>query len=250
MISAHPPVLKSAKTLQRDERHRHLFAPVLYSDVKTSKPTNYVEVLKLMRQNLAHKNNGIVPAFLQDEIIFQSSYVMLEMGFATGHIFDYVFKQLPKYPDWQEIIYHELLSTSSETQSIHSLALIAFIKETMRIAAKAKKFPMLIRPRRVLKDTTICGYSLPKGTGIAMNMYAIHHNPERWENPDEFNPARFYHIPGGAAPEGIINERDGWFTPFGTGLRKCPEFTGNSSLRTLHLLLNKVFEDFKLTFYS
>eukprot|EP01083_Nonionella_stella_P121612 365466_1 len=108
-----------------------------------------------MRQNLAHKNNGIVPAFLQDEIIFQSSYVMLEMGFATGHIFDYVFKQLPKYPDWQEIIYHELLSTSSETQSIHSLALIAFIKETMRIAAKAKKFPMLIRPRRVLKDTTI-----------------------------------------------------------------------------------------------
>ena len=46
-------------------------------------------------------------------------------------------------------------------------------------------------PHAPVQDTVLNGYDIPEGTVILPNLWAIHHDPDLWKNPDEFNPDRF-----------------------------------------------------------
>ena len=60
------------------------------------------------------------------------------------------------------------------------------IKESLRL------FPPVSAVARVLdQDTNITGYDMPKGTSVVLFIYAIHRNPDFWENPDVRNKCLF-----------------------------------------------------------
>ena len=42
----------------------------------------------------------------------------------------------------------------------------------------------------VEEDCEIAGYNIPKGTSLTFSIYAIHHDPEYWPDPDRFDPER------------------------------------------------------------
>ncbi len=42
-----------------------------------------------------------------------------------------------------------------------------------------------------IKDVDFYGYTIPEGTTVMANLYAVHRDENTWENPDEFNPSRF-----------------------------------------------------------
>jgi cytochrome P450 len=44
--------------------------------------------------------------------------------------------------------------------------------------------------RLVLRDIELCGVKIPSGSVIELNMGAANRDPERWENPDRFDPSR------------------------------------------------------------
>ena len=55
-----------------------------------------------------------------------------------------------------------------------------------------KQHFLFLRPDRVCqKDITIKGIHIKKGWIIAFPVYAMHHDPELWENPEEFRPERY-----------------------------------------------------------
>ncbi|XP_039081726.1 cytochrome P450 4A11-like [Hyaena hyaena] len=54
------------------------------------------------------------------------------------------------------------------------------------------------------------GRSLPKGFQIFLSIYALHHNPKVWPNPEVFDPSRF--APGSARHSHA-------FLPFSGGAR-------------------------------
>ena len=41
--------------------------------------------------------------------------------------------------------------------------------------------------RILMNPTEIDGHLMPEGTYVGCNMYAIHHNPEVWNNPEVCN---------------------------------------------------------------
>lgn len=49
----------------------------------------------------------------------------------------------------------------------------------------------IIGPRRVFRDTTLEGYSIPKNTTILVNLYSVNMDPDLYPNPHEFKPERF-----------------------------------------------------------
>jgi len=55
------------------------------------------------------------------------------------------------------------------------------------------------------------GYTIPKGTVIIPNLWSAHRDPTVWENPDDFNPARFLDEQGKLL-------RKECFIPFGIGM--------------------------------
>ena len=60
----------------------------------------------------------------------------------------------------------------------------------LEIQRKASIVPLGV-PRATVRDTVLHGYDIPKGTVILPNLWAVHHDPEIWKNPDQFNPERF-----------------------------------------------------------
>ncbi|XP_047333595.1 geraniol 8-hydroxylase-like [Impatiens glandulifera] len=63
----------------------------------------------------------------------------------------------------------------------------AIIKETTRMRPLA---PFLI-PRQVYTEVDLCGYTIPKGAQVLVNVWAIGRDPDIWESPMEFKPERF-----------------------------------------------------------
>ncbi|EOA19702.1 hypothetical protein CARUB_v10003550mg [Capsella rubella] len=89
--------------------------------------------------------------------------------------------------------------------------ILCIMKETLRLHPT---LPLLI-PRCPSETTVIGGYTIPKDSKVFINVWAIHRNPNVWENPLEFNPDRFlykvYDFSG----------NDYNYFPFGSGRRIC-----------------------------
>ncbi|KAK5659314.1 hypothetical protein OQA88_1407 [Cercophora sp. LCS_1] len=78
-------------------------------------------------------------------------------------------------------------------------------------------------PRMCLADQTVDGYRIPAGTTVVTNVWAIQHDPDAYDRPEEFEPERFLRHPLGK--NGPVGENDGRKQPlpaFGTGRRACP----------------------------
>lgn len=58
------------------------------------------------------------------------------------------------------------------------------------------------------------GYTLPAGSHVIPLLYAVHMNPELWDEPEVFRPSRFL------TDEGKVYKPK-FFIPFGVGRRKC-----------------------------
>jgi geraniol 8-hydroxylase len=88
----------------------------------------------------------------------------------------------------------------------------AIVKEAMRIHPV---LPLLL-PRKVETDVEVCGYTVPKGSQVLVNAWAIGKDPSIWKNPTTFMPERFLES------EVDVRGQDFELIPFGAGRRICP----------------------------
>lgn len=100
----------------------------------------------------------------------------------------------------------------------------------------------LCLPHRVLRDQVLERYHIPKHSLILSNLWHIHHDPERWNEPWSFKPERFLDSEGKLLPPGHANRRN--FLAFSTGQRDCPgENLGKSRM---FLYIATVLQSFDL----
>ena len=110
----------------------------------------------------------------------------------------------------------------------------ATITETLRLSSIAA----LSVPHKTTVDTTLQGYSIPKGTTVLTNLWSLHHDPEIWDDPDAFRPERFLDEEGNFVPPKADR-----FLPFSAGRRVC---LGESLARIeLFLVLARLLHSFK-----
>ncbi|CAN6300817.1 unnamed protein product [Urochloa humidicola] len=91
----------------------------------------------------------------------------------------------------------------------------AVVKEALRLHPVA---PLLLPHKAVEDGAEVCGYAVPRGSTVFVNVWAIMRDPALWENPDEFLPERFLD----KAAEVDFKGKDFEFIPFGSGRRQCP----------------------------
>ncbi|XP_059657448.1 geraniol 8-hydroxylase-like [Cornus florida] len=89
----------------------------------------------------------------------------------------------------------------------------AVVKETFRLHPP---LPLLV-PKTPSKSCTVGGYTIPKNTKVLVNVWALHRDPQVWDDPSEFKPERFLSEPGKWDYSGNSVQ----FLPFGSGRRVC-----------------------------
>lgn len=87
----------------------------------------------------------------------------------------------------------------------------AVMKETLRLHPV---LPLLV-PHCPSETCTVGGYTIPKGSRVFLNVWAIQREPSIWENPLDFDPDRF--LNGNWDYSGS----DFSYLPFGSGRRIC-----------------------------
>lgn len=64
------------------------------------------------------------------------------------------------------------------------------------------------------REVTFDGYTIPAGSQVVPLLYAVNMDPELWDEPEVFRPARFLN------DEGKVYKPE-YFMPFGVGRRMC-----------------------------
>ncbi|CAI0413828.1 unnamed protein product [Linum tenue] len=108
----------------------------------------------------------------------------------TSTMLEWTMAQLVKHPDAMSKVYKELNEIVGQNDIVEEshlpnlTYLEAVIKETFRIHPA---LPLLV-PRCPSKTCELGGYTIPKGTIVYLNAYALHTDPQLWEDPLEFKP--------------------------------------------------------------
>ncbi|KAL1642590.1 hypothetical protein SLS58_005359 [Diplodia intermedia] len=94
----------------------------------------------------------------------------------------------------------------------------AIAKEVLRL----RPITSFGTPHYTTAGVTYGGYWIPPNTVVAINQYALHHDPARFPDPDAFRPERYLAFPeraGVYAARADAEGRDHW--SFGAGRRIC-----------------------------
>jgi len=118
---------------------------------------------------------------------------------------------LSQYPKVMAALYDELDSVlKGDAPGVDQLAQLPLlgrvVKETLRIFP-----PGPLRPRIALHDTMLDDYFIPAGAEVVSSIYAVHHDPDLYPDPERFDPDRWL----------TINPSPYEYHPFGTGVRTC-----------------------------
>ncbi|KAM2544271.1 hypothetical protein TB1_015979 [Malus domestica] len=179
--------------------------------------SNGKEVGKLMIDNLLKLQETDSQVYT-DEIIKGIILVLLVAGTDTSSSsLDWSMALLLNHPEEMEKVRAEIDTNIGqerplEEQDLPKLKYLQnVIHETHRLYPPV---PLLV-PHEASEDCVVGGYDVPRHTMLVINAWAIHRDPEIWEDPTKFKPERFE----GWSGEGSQGYK---LIPFGNGRRGCP----------------------------
>jgi len=118
---------------------------------------------------------------------------------------------LAKYPEWQDKARAEAVAADNDYDTNQNLdVLTRVMKEAIRLCS-----PVPSIPRMALRDTTINGYQIRKGSFVTVSPYYNHHDKRVWASAEEFDPDRFTE----ERAEDKVHRMA--FEGFGGGVHKC-----------------------------
>ncbi|KAJ5168033.1 cytochrome P450 [Penicillium canariense] len=155
------------------------------------------------------------------ELISPNMLPVVGAGFVTtACLLSWLLYSLCTYEGTQDRLLQELVdfgvneNTHYDPDLTDSLPYLnKFIKETQRLHNPS------FQPGRITKVDCIVpgGYELPKGAALIIALYAIHANPDIWDNPSRFDPERF-------GRDDSKKRHKCSYIPFATGPRSCIGF--------------------------
>ncbi|NXL90979.1 CP2J2 protein, partial [Alectura lathami] len=119
------------------------------------------------------------------------------------------------YPDIQEKVQKELAVLGASHQiNYEDRKRLPYTNAVIHEILRFSSIILITIPRQAVRDTTLLGYQVPKGTMVMANIDSTLCDPEYWETPHQFNPGHFLDEDGNF----VVREA---FLAFSAGHRVC-----------------------------
>ncbi|RCV11596.1 hypothetical protein SETIT_2G198900v2 [Setaria italica] len=165
----------------------------------------------LARHTMSELTRSEITKFFTDMFLATSNTSRITVEWAMA--------LLLKHPDKMKKVQAELAASIRskefvEESELNKLPYLdAVVKETLRLQPPAPLLPRMV----VVDGMSLGGFSVPIGTYVLVNLWAIGRDPAVWPKPEEFLPERFL---GNQAAD--FRGLDFAYKPFGAGRRMCP----------------------------
>ncbi|XP_073242641.1 cytochrome P450 3A2-like [Porites lutea] len=173
------------------------------------------DLVQLMLE--AHEENIDGVSRLSDDEVTAQSVAFLVAGYeTTGNTLTSIAYYLATHPDIQDRLIREIdeVLASSGDKPLYDIVQGAVYVDQVISEALRLSGPAFLLLRECAEETVIKGVRFPKGVGVNIPTYVLHHDPEVWDKPQEFNPDNF-------SPESKQKRDPYSYLPFGTGPRQC-----------------------------
>uniref|UniRef100_A0A2S2NDH0 Putative Cytochrome p450 n=1 Tax=Schizaphis graminum TaxID=13262 RepID=A0A2S2NDH0_SCHGA len=185
---------------------------------------DFIQLLLEIKNQNNHQENTINSIKLTEELIAAQVFVFFLAGFETSSTtLSFCLHEMAVNQDIQNRVYEEINETADKYGMPFSYEAISSmnyleqcLKETMR-----KYPPVQTLVRVCTKQFRVPGteLDLDVGTAVLIPVYAIHHDPKYYPEPDTFDPDRFAKDCNGSGSD--HGRPAGVFLPFGDGPRIC-----------------------------
>ena len=212
-----------------------LLKPVL-EERKEAGMKSRCDFLDLM---LAESSAGL-SKLTDDEIMAQAITFLLAGYDTTANALSYTTYLLALNPNIQEKLYQEVKvkfdEDSDERLPIHER--IQALKYLDQVFSESLRLypPGYFLIRSAKENFYVNGVCVPPCVEIMVPVYAIHHNPEFWDNPEKFDPERF-------TLDARSKRHPCMYLPFGNGPRNCIGM--RFALLEAKIALVKIIKQFK-----
>ncbi|XP_040169523.1 probable cytochrome P450 303a1 isoform X2 [Anopheles arabiensis] len=209
------------------ERHQKNFNP-------DDEPRDLMDVYLHTLQN----NNAPSDSFSREQLLAVCLDMFIAGSETTTKTLDFSFLYIVRNPKVMRRIQEEIDDVIGRNRlpTLEDRASMPYSEATTLEGLRLFMSNTFGIPHRALKDTTLCGYHIPKDTMLVGMFRGMMLDENLWENPTQFNPERFLkdgkiHIPA-------------QYHPFGVGKHRCMgELMAKSNL---FLFLTTTLQSFDL----
>ncbi|KZO94410.1 cytochrome P450 [Calocera viscosa TUFC12733] len=174
---------------------------------------------------------------------------MLAMNFAATHTTSRTFTHAlywlaahPKYiPELRQEVEGAIQTHGWSKDALNNMFKIdSFIKESMRLSGLIASS---MQRKSVKKLTLSDGTQVPAGAHVAINAWSLHHDPQIYPNPFEFDPFRFSRKvkEGESVVKNTVTTASSEWLAWGGGIHVCPgRYFASQELKAMlaHIVIN------------
>ncbi|XP_055300294.1 probable cytochrome P450 305a1 [Sitodiplosis mosellana] len=166
--------------------------------------------------NEMKQNEGVSSNFTDTQLIMVILDLFIAGAQSTSNTMDFIMMSLVMNDEIQKKCHKEIdaVLSANELPSLKDKPKLAYIEALILETQRFYNIVAVSGPRRVLRETKLGGYRLPKNTTVLMGLETIHMDTAHWGDPHVFRPERFLD-----ADNKITNTER--FVAFGQGKRKC-----------------------------
>ncbi|KAG8969002.1 hypothetical protein FRC03_004969 [Tulasnella sp. 419] len=108
------------------------------------------------------------------------------------------------YPEAQRKVHEEMdrVIGSDKSPSLEDIEKLPYLQSFVKEVNRFRPCLPLSHPHEASEDLFYKGHLIPKGAALFQNTWAVCHDPDLFENPDEFDPDRYMRSP----PYGLRKE--------------------------------------------
>jgi cytochrome P450 len=203
-----PPLLR----LRRLENLLKRLDEIIYASIRHQRESGSVDfsLLSGLARAGVEEGQGFSDSELRDQLL--TAY---HAGFETSASnLTFLFYELSRNPQFRELLQREVDDVLGDRlPEGHDIAKLDYtrrcLSEALRLYPPAYNFT-----RVALKEHTLSGYPVPKGSMVIVSPYATHRIEKLFPDPLRFDPERFQ-------PEAIEGRSQFAYIPFGAGHRFC-----------------------------